>query len=195
MPRRYAMLLLAGLVGCSGGKSTEELIAEDVKKRGLDIPPPKVAPAPAVSEFKPYDSPDGRFRVNFPGEPRFVDHGPSKPDHRTGMQSYILLLEPRQYSVSRAENEEAPEPAAELQRLSDYYLRRALEGKITSSEDVTVGGKPGRDIVLVDIDRTRRARFVVDGKDVYQITADVPEGEADGESTRAFIESFELLKD
>ncbi|WP_435005145.1 hypothetical protein P12x_003039 [Tundrisphaera lichenicola] len=194
MPRRYAVLLLVGLVGCSGGKSTEELIAEDVKARGLIKPPPQATPAPAASEFKPYDSPDGRFRVNFPGEPRFVDHGPSKPEHRTGMQSYIVLRQPRQYSILRAENEEAPEPAAELQRLSDNYLRRSLDGEITSSEDLSVGGRPAREIVVADIEKTRRARFVVDGKDVYQVTVDVPEGEAGDETDKAFVASFELLK-
>ena len=148
-----------------------------------------------MSAFKTYSSPNGVFRINFPGEPRFVDHGPSKPDHRAGMESYVVVLSPRQYSVLCSHYDEAPEPEKELQRLIAVHPDRTLEGKLVDSKDVTLKGKPGKEIVIVDDDKGRRTKLVVDGKDVYQVSVDLPKDELDGEAAKKFVESFELLKE
>ncbi len=36
--------------------------------------------------------------------------------------------------------------------------------------------------------------MIIDGKDTYEVSVDVPVSEVDAEDTKAFIESFELLK-
>jgi hypothetical protein len=193
---RYGfVLLLVIAAGCSQGKTTEQLIAEDIKARGLDKAPPKLAPAPAASEFKPYSSPNGLFRVNFPGEPRAKDLGESKPMNRLAMESYVVVLAPRQYSVLCSHYAEPREPAKELQDLINLHISNTLEGKLVDSKEFTYKGRPGKEIVIVDDDKARRAKLIVDGKDVYQISVDLPKDEIDGEAAKAFVGSFEMLKD
>lgn len=195
MIRYGPLILLLFSIGCSDGKTTAQRIAEDVKARGLDTPPPGAAPAPEISEFKPYKAPSGEFQISFPGEPRVVDHGPNEPDHLTGMEAYMVARLPRQYSVLCTHHADPLEPAAELERLIDLQVRRSLGGKLTDSKDVTLKGKPAKQFVIADDEIARRGMLIVDSKDVYQVSVDLPKAEVDGEAARTFIDSFELLKE
>jgi hypothetical protein len=72
---------------------------------------------------------------------------------------------------------------------------RTLEGKVTDSKDVKLKGHPRKEVVIIDDDKARRVKLIVDGKDVYQVFIDRPVAEVNGEDAKSFIESFELLRD
>ena len=198
----YRLLLFTSLAaGCSDSGSEPKVdglpknIADDLKARGIETAAPKPVPPPAAAEFKPYTSPDGLFRVNFPGEPRVGKLSPSIPDKLSAMESYIVERKPRGYSVLVSHFDETRDAPQELEKLVKRHVSRALEGKLAESKDITLKKRPGKDIIIVDDDRARRARLIIDGKLVYQVAADLPADEAEGESAKAFLESFELLKD
>lgn len=196
-----AWLLLAGLAiaGCSGGpKDGKEAAEKDYVDRinaRLNAPPPPIPPAPKASEFKPYKSPNDLFRVNFPGEPKVIDAGPSIPDKMLEDKWTRVELKPRIYSVRYKHYETDRDPAEELQHQIDLQVGQTLEGKVTDSKDVKLKGHPGKEVVIIDDDKARRVKLIIHGKDVYQVFIDLPVAEVNGEDAKAFIESFELLKD
>jgi hypothetical protein len=193
--------LLAGLAvaGCSGGpKDGKEAAEKDYLDRisaRLNAPPPPIPPAPKASEFKPYKSPNALFGVNFPGEPQVINAGPSIPDKLLEDKWYKVELKPRVYSVRHNHFETDRDPAEELQHQIDLQVGRTLEGKVTDSKDVKFKGHPGKEVVIIDDDKGRLVKLIVVGKDVYHVFVDLPVAEVNGEDAKAFIESFELLKD
>ena len=202
MRRWHALLLVAGMaLGCSKGEDNPggipKDIADDLKARGLSTePPPGPGPAPAASEFRPYASPDGLFRVNFPGEPRARQLEAVPAQAKSGMEIYSVDRPKRTYAVTCAHYTEKRNPAEELQNLVDGNVRAAIEGKLLESKDVTLKGRPGKDVTIsLDDEMVRRARFFVGETDIYQVVCDLPKNDADGKNGTAFVESFEILKD
>jgi hypothetical protein len=193
-------MLLAGIAvaGCGGGpKDGKEAAEKDYLDRitaRLNEPPPPIPAAPKASDFKPFKSPNGSFSVKFPGEPKVINAGPSIPDKVLEDKWYRVELKPRIYSVRHALFETDRVPAEELEMQIKLQVGRTLEGKVTDSKDVQLKGHPGKEVVIIDDDKGRLVKLIVDGKDVYQVFIDVPVGEVSGADARAFIESFELLK-
>ncbi len=197
-------LLLAGVAasGCSGGagdgkeagaKAAEKDYLDRINAR-LNAPEPPTPPAPKAADFKPYKSPDGSFQAKFPGEPKIVDFGPSNPDHLLEDKMYRVEIKPRAYAVRHKRYESPPDPAEQIKKQMKLQWG-LLENKVEEEKELTFKKRPARDVVFNDDDRFRRTRIIVDGKDTYVVFVDVPPSEANGEDARAFIESFELLKD
>jgi hypothetical protein len=171
-------------------------IADDLKARGLDKDPAAATSAPAAAEFKPYNSPDGVFRVNFPGEPRVNKFEAAPAAATAGAEVYSIDKLPRTFSVSCARFTEDRDPAKELEKLVASNVRAGIEGKVVESKDVTMKGRAGKDVTIsLDDARFRRARFFVGEKDIYQVVCDYPKNDVDAKNGTAFVESFELLKD
>jgi hypothetical protein len=193
-------LLLAALVayGCSGGpKDGKEAAEKDYLDRinaRLNAPPPAIPPAPKASEFKLYKSPNGLFQAKFPGEPKILDFGPSIPDHMLEDKMYRVEIKPRAYAVRHRSYESPPDPAEQIKKQMELQWG-LLEDKVVESKDVTFKNRPAKDVVFNDDDKARRAKVIIDGKDTYEVSVDVPVSEVNAEDAKAFIESFELLKD
>ena len=193
-------LVFAGLVasGCSGGPKDGKEAAEkdyvDTINARLNAPPPPIPPAPKASEFKPYKSPNGLFQVKFPGEPKIMNFGPSVPDHMLEDKMYRVEIKPRAYAVRHKHYESPPDPAEQIKQQIELQWG-LLDGKVVESTDVTFKKRPAKDVVFNDEDKVRRAKLIVDGKDTYEVTVDVPVSEVNAADAKAFIESFELLKD
>jgi hypothetical protein len=141
-PSISAWFLLAALAiaGCSGGpQDGKEALKAAAEKDYLDWinarlnAPPPIPPAPKASEFKTYKSPNALFRVNFPGEPKVIDAGPSIPEKRLEDKWYRVELKPRAYSVRYNHYGSDRDPAEELQKQIDLQLGRTLEGKLSDS--------------------------------------------------------------
>jgi hypothetical protein len=70
-----------------------------------------------------------------------------------------------------------------------------VKGKLRSEERITVGGMPGRKIVI-DIPQSQQASvaiFVLNGNDLYQAVTVVPAGQEGSADVRRFINSFALV--
>ena len=192
--------MLAGLVasGCSGGPKDGKEAAEkdyiDTINARLTAPPPPVPPAPKASEFKLYKSPDGLFQAKFPGEPKIAEFGPSIPDKMLEDKMYRVEIKPRAYAVRHKRYESAPDPAEQIKKQIDLQWN-LLDPKVVESKDVTFKKRPAKDVVFNDDDKARRTKVIIDGKDTYEVSVDVPVAEANSEDVKAFIDSFDLLKD
>jgi hypothetical protein len=187
--------------GCSGTTTTTtsgplpKEIADDLKARGIPTEATPVAPEPSASEFKPYTSPEGTFRINFPGEPSVKAYEASKEMNRESMKTFIVEKPPRGYAVAWTQLIEKRDPAKEIADLIETMVRRGLEAKLRESKDLSFNSHPGKEIVIIDDDRARRARLYVVGKNVYQVSVDLPATEVDGPSAKTFVESFEIIKE
>ncbi len=70
-----------------------------------------------------------------------------------------------------------------------------VKGKLRSEERITVGGMPGR-MIVIDIPQSRQASvalFVLNGNDLYQAVTVVPTGQEGSADVRRFINSFALV--
>jgi hypothetical protein len=195
------LIVILGSLGCSGSNSEDKpgelpkAVADDLAKRGISTAaPPGPGPEPASAEFKPFDSPDGLIRVKFPGEPETKKLEAVPDMAKSGSELYRLTRGPRTYTVLCAHFTAKRDPANELQSLVDSNVRAVIDGKLVDSKDVTLKGRPGKDVTIaIDDETMRRARFFVGDMDIYQIVCDVPK--TDTESAKVFVESFELRKE
>jgi hypothetical protein len=197
--RRFALLLLLpaslALPACSdatkppGDDPAASRVEADPKARG--------AAKAASDEPRTFESPDGRFKAIFPGDPA-VGQRPAEPKAGTvGEEYYSLIRLPKTYIITCSHLAEPRDPRKEIQRLIAESQGSGEGLKVLESKDVTLKGRPGKDTTCsVDGgDRLARERFVVDGKDLYHVISTVPNSEEDARAAAAFVESFELLKD
>jgi len=192
--RWHALSLIVAL-GCSGsdpgvkpGPGPDAVAVAEAR--------PAPPPAPPAAKFQPYTSPDGTFRVNFPGVPRARSLPPVPALAKSGMEIYTVEWGQRVYNVLCTHYTGQRDPAKELPTLVDGNVRAGIEGKLVESSDVTLKGLPGKDVTIsLDDDKDRRARFFVGAKEIYQVVCDLPKTEADRKNAAAFVESFQLLKD
>ncbi len=199
MPRRQIALLLLlpaslALPACSDatkppGDAAESPVEAGSKARRTTEPAPDV---PVT-----FESPDGRFKVRYPGDPT-VSKRPADPKAGTvGEDSYALIRLPRTYIITCTHLAEPRDAQKEIQRMISESQGRGEGLKVLESKDLTLKGHPGKDTTctLDGGDRLGRERFVVDGKDLYHVISIVPNSEDDAKAAAAFVESFELLKD
>jgi hypothetical protein len=88
--------------GCSGNSedATRKAIEADIKARGLGKDPSAASSAYAATDFKPFTSPDGFFRVNFPGEPTGGTRDADPTRGTEAAASYAIIKLPRMFTVS-----------------------------------------------------------------------------------------------
>lgn len=154
----------------------------------------KAAPS---DEPRSFESPDGRFRARFPGDPTVGQRDASPEAGTVGTDTYSLMRLPRTYIIECSHLAKPGDPKKEIQRLIAESQGSGEGLKVLESKDVTLKGRAGKDTLcsVDDGDRLCRERFFVDGKDIYHIISIVPNTDEDGRSAAAFVESFELLKD
>src|SRR5262245_61146076 len=76
----------------------------------------EAAKAPtAASEFKPYESPDGLFRVNFPGAPEVTDVKIIIEPGRSKVESYSVSRLVQNYAVRVGHYKEKRDQAQEIE--------------------------------------------------------------------------------
>jgi hypothetical protein len=191
MRQASALLLLAAslaLPGCSDGAKPS---TEDSAK-----PESKVDLEATSDEPRTYQSPNGRFRATFPGDPSVGDRPADSKAGTIGTETYSVIRLPRSYMIECSHLAEPRDPQKEIQRLIADSQGSGDDLKVLESKDVTLKGRPGKDtLCAVEDDRLCRERFFVDGKDLYHIISIVPKTDEDARSAAAFVESFELLKD
>ena len=107
---------------------------------------------------------------------------------------YRVEIAPRAYTVRHKHYESPPDPAEQIQKQMKLQWN-LLEDKVGEEKDVTFKKRPAKDVLFNNDDKVRRTRIIIDGKDTYEVFVDVPASEANDEDVRAFIESFDLLKD
>jgi hypothetical protein len=148
-------------------------------------------------EPRNFESPNGRFRARFPGEPSVFQRDASPEEGTVGTDSYSLIRLPRSYIIECAHLAKPGDPQKEIERLIAKSHGSGEGLKVLESKDPTLKGRAGKD-TLCSVDNGEnlcRERFFFDGKDLYHVISTVPNTDEDGRSAAAFVESFELLKD
>jgi hypothetical protein len=152
------------------------------------------APAPA-SEFKPYESPDGLFRVNFPGAPKVENEKHFLERGRSKVEAYSIMNVLRYYTVRVGYYTEKRDRAKEIEDYIGRLMRRGVDAKLLDSRDIVVNGRPGKEITISSNgDVIHRARVFAGDMEFIQVSCELPDTEGDAKNGKAFIESFEFLK-
>lgn len=156
----------------------------------------EAAKAPtAASEFKPYESPDGLFRVNFPGTPEVRDVKIIIEPGRSKVESYSVSKLVQNYAVRVGHYKEKRDQAQEIEAYVSRIMRQGVDAKLLDSKDITMKGRPGKEITIsANGDVIHRARVFAGDMDFIQVSCELPDSEGDAKNGKAFIESFELLK-
>jgi hypothetical protein len=178
------LTLTVTLNGCSDG--TKPAVDEPVK-----APTKVTADVPRL-----FDSPDGRFRVRFAGEPSVRKNTEGLKPGIASEEAFSLIRLPYTYIVECTHLSEPRDAAKEIQRLIGESQAPSPDLKVLESKDVTLKGRPGKDTTCtVEEDRLVRERFFVDGKDSYHLISMAPNSDEGKKAASAFVESFEFLKD
>lgn len=202
MSRRNRALVAAGLLlaGCSPeaapqpAMTTQAAIERAAAADRAEAAERAKAPA-GPATFRPYTAPDGRFRVNFPGEPLVAHRPGSPPDRAIGTDTYLVDAPPRRYAVAITRRPDRLDPAPELSKLVEADLEAGADARLITAEDVTVRGLPGRR-VLVQLggNAHRHALHLVGEREVIRASCDLPRTEEDDRNGRSFVDSFDLLQ-
>lgn len=152
--------------------------------------------------WRPYASPDGRWSVELPCEPR--DIGRDQPMAGGGKVTvHAIECRPRftawSYGVSwldRPDAAAAKEPAKVLEGIEKETLEK-LKGTLVASVAVPVEGGVARQFELKVERRRVVERYYLVRSRLYFLLVDAPETDIEtggGERTRHFLGSFQLAK-
>ncbi len=195
-PDLAVLFLTFAVAGCSGSAdrpkgSPPETAAGIERVKALEA---TKAPT-AASEFKPYESPDGLFRVNFPGTPEVSDVKFILEPGRSKVESYSVSKPVQRYAVRVGHYKEKRDQAQEIEAYVSRILRQGVDAKLLDSKDITMKGRPGKEVTIsANGDVIHRARVFAGDMEFIQVSCELPDTEGDAKNGKAFIESFELLK-
>ena len=197
MRRPACLIFLSALLATPGCSEATKPSADGSARSQAEGDPKAPGIGPAGSDApRAYESPDGLFRVGFPGDPMVGERPASSKAGTVGEETYTLLRLPRSFLVECTHLAEPRDPQEQLQRLIAESQGTGTGIKVLETKDVTIKGRPGKEtLCAVEDERLCRERYLVDGKDLYRVTAIVPDSDEDRRAAAAFVESFELLKD
>jgi hypothetical protein len=152
----------------------------------------------AQAQWIEYRPPGVGFRVELPGEPQRSEK--DVPTKVGPIRMHMAAVPVGDDVVFMAIHSSYPPGVLSEDRQAVLDSGRNggvanVKGKLRSEERITVGGMPGRKIVI-DIPQGQQASvaiFVLSGDDLYQAVAVVPAGQEDSADVQRFINSFALV--
>ena len=162
--RRFTALFLVSvslaLPACSDSTKSS---SEEISKPQTDGGPAtggltKAAPS---DEPRSFESPGGRFRARFPGDPTVGQRDASPEAGTVGTDTYSVMRLPRTYIIECSHLAKPGDPQKEIQRLIAESQGSGEGLKVLESKDVTLKGRAGKDTLCSVDDGDRLCRTLL----------------------------------
>lgn len=197
---KYASAAILILLTCSTA-----IIAQEHKERSA--PTPQTVPQtqiPPSSQAQPYpyryNSPEGRYTISLPGEPRLNSQNVTTPDGAP-LTQYMAMVADGKGMLMVAYFDYASDVQFNLDKARDGMVN-SIRGSLIDEHSISLGGEPGRQIRVLGrteqgMEFVDRARFYDVKPRVYVLQCLIPkmlDGPAIAERCNQFFDSFRARK-
>lgn len=148
-------------------------------------------------EYKPYASADGRYKVLAAGPVKSETTEVKTPTGTVTVTLDTVKAGGVTFLVTYADAPEAvakSPPGPRLDKVRD--ANKGADGKVVSEKDITVGDDkhPGREVWIDKPGGRLRARAIIAGPRLYQVTVQGPADWVGSKEADRFFDSFEVTK-
>ena len=151
--------------------------------------------AGAVDVWKEVRSSEGGFTAVFPADPKIKTE---PPDLSGGVANvYLVDLGKTAYEVSYTDYQPGTFAGRSVDAIFNLARDDLVKGqpvKLLADRKITLGDRPGREVVFADQDGyTQVYRFFVVKDRIYAVVAGGPAGSEKSPEAKRFLESFRLV--